>query len=129
MKYINPEGLFKPANTNLNWAVKSSPTETLHVSGLVALAEDGSVPADEASQVAMIFDYLQRVLSDAEMDVSHLVKLTSFFVTDEAYQEFGRQRPEFLGDADAPASTGVFVSKLVHPDLKIEIEAIAVKET
>ena len=128
MQTINPSAVFKPASANLNWAVKASAGETLYISGLVALELDGTIPADEADQVALVLTNLRHVLAEAGMDTSHLVKMNSYFVTDEAYAEFGRQRKAFLDGVESPASTGVFVSKLVMPELKIEIDAVAVKE-
>jgi enamine deaminase RidA (YjgF/YER057c/UK114 family) len=53
------------------------------------------------------------------------VKLTTY-VTDIRYRpDFRAVRAEFFGD-HGPASTMVQVSALSHPDLLIEVEAIAV---
>ncbi len=128
MQTINPAVVFKPTSADLNWAIKAGAGETLYISGLVAIEPDGSIPADEADQVALVLINLRHVLAEAGMDPSHLVKMNSYFVTDEAYAEFGRQRAVFLDGVKSPASTGVFVSKLVMPELKIEIDAVAVRE-
>ena len=51
---------------------------------------------------------------------------TRMFVTDiERWEEFGRAHPEVFGD-HPPTTTMVEVSRLIDPDMLIEIEADAI---
>jgi 2-iminobutanoate/2-iminopropanoate deaminase len=80
---------------------------------------------DIAAQTEAILQKFQHILEANGADLSHVVKVTSF-VTDlrEAPASAEVRRTYFVGAF--PASTQVQVAALGTPDLKIEIEAIAV---
>ena len=104
------------------------------VGGQVALDEQGHViaPGDIATQTREVYRAIERVLREAGAELTDVVKITSFLVTDlegEAYDEFWRTmagaRREFF-PGEGPCGTGVIVSQLLYPGLVIEVEAIAV---
>ena len=84
-------------------------------------AENG----DAAAQTDAVIDKMQHILEANGASLQNVVKVTSF-VTDlrEAPQMAEVRRRRFEGAF--PASTQVQVAALGTPDLKIEIEAIAV---
>ena len=97
------------------------------VSGQVAWDADGNVVSDDIeAQARQVFMNLRTALASVGADLQNVVKLT-VFLTDIADVAAVRDvRNEFVDPASPPASTLVAVSALVHPALKIEIEALAV---
>lgn len=61
----------------------------------------------------------------AGAELRHVVKPTAFMADMDRAKEAWAVREEFFA-AHPPASTGVEVSRLTHPDFLIEIAAIAV---
>lgn len=100
-------------------------TRTLHISGQVGAAPDGSVPAGVGDQALQAIANLNALLEQAGMTPANLAKLT-IYLTDAAHL------PEFVQAAAGtlpsppPAATLLVVSGLAHPSLLVEIEAVAV---
>ena len=100
---------------------------TVYVSGKVGVDESGKIVGtdDLAAQTRQTFANIQATLSEAGASLSDVVKITTFIVPMERYQEFARVRAEVFGES-VPASSTVGVASLVSPEYLIEIEAIAV---
>ncbi|EJT05048.1 RidA family protein [Rhizobium sp. CCGE 510] len=97
---------------------------TLYISGQIGIDADGNIPKDIEAQSNAVFDNLKAVLHEAGMTFEHLVKTTVFLTDRDYFRTFAAVRQAHLGSAK-PASTLVIVSGLVHPDLLVEVEAIA----
>ena len=97
------------------------------VSGQLSRDAAGNVigRGDMAAQTRQVIANLRSVLRAAGGDLRHIVKLTAFMTDMARAPEAWAVREEFFG-AHPPASTGVQVQRLTHPDFMIEIEAIAV---
>jgi len=104
------------------------------VGGQVALDERGEVigPGDIQAQTRAVYQAIESVLREAGAELSDVVKINSFLVTEaegEAFDEFWRRmaaaRREFF-PSEGPCGTGVIVSSLVYPGLLIEVECVAV---
>jgi 2-iminobutanoate/2-iminopropanoate deaminase len=97
------------------------------VSGQLARDGEGHVvgKGDMAAQTRQVILNIERVLRAAGAELRHVVKLTAFMTDMGRAKEAWAVREEFFA-AHPPASTGVEVSRLTHPDFLIEIEAIAV---
>lgn len=97
----------------------------LFVSGQVPVARDGSVPATLAEQADQVYANIVAVLAARGVEPSSIIKLTTFLTEDDGDADSVRKaRARYLG-AHRPASTAVFVSRLVDPAWKIEIDAVA----
>lgn len=99
----------------------------LFISGQVAFDERGLVVGrgDIVAQATKIFENLQAVLRAAGADFGSVIK-TNYYITDVAlFPQVAALRPRYFS-APFPASTMVEVKGLVHPDLLLEIEAVAV---
>jgi enamine deaminase RidA (YjgF/YER057c/UK114 family) len=70
------------------------------------------------------WENLLGVLRAANMDASHLVKVTTYLVDGEHLKELNAVRSRFLR-SERPASTLVVVKQLARPDWLFEVEAIA----
>ena len=98
----------------------------IYVSGSVGTDESGKIVGrdDVAAQTRQTFRNIEAVLKEAGASLRDVVKITTFLVPMERYQEFATVRAEVFGDT-VPASSTVGVASLVSPDYLIEIEAIA----
>lgn len=97
-------------------------------SGQVARGVDGQLVGrgDIRAQTRKVLENTQAVLAEAGATLDDVVKVT-VFVTNiaEHFSAIHEVRAEFF-KSDYPASTLVEISRLVDPDMLIEIEAIAV---
>ncbi len=103
-------------------------SHVLLCSGQTATGDDGSPPttSDMGKQVDHAMNNLTSVLSAAGMTVANVVKLTIYTTdVDELLATFG-SATQLLGD-NLPAITLIGVTRLAFPELKVEIEATAVR--
>lgn len=108
-------------------AVVAKAANLLFISGQVALDDQGKVigPGDIVAQARKIFDNIRVLLNKAGLDFGDVVK-TNYYITDVTqFSKVVPLREEYFSGV-FPASTMVEVKGLVHEDLMLEIEAIAV---
>jgi enamine deaminase RidA (YjgF/YER057c/UK114 family) len=108
-------------------AVSADGGRIVFLSGQLAWDRNGETvgKGDMRAQLRQVGENLKAALAEAGGSLSDIVKITTF-VTDMD-QFFGciDVREEFFGPG-WPASTTVEVSRLAHPEMLIEVEAIAV---
>ena len=95
--------------------------------GTASVSENGGVHGvgDGYRQATRCFDIIREALEAQGAKLSHVVR-TRMFVTDiERWEEFGRAHREAFGD-HPPTTTMAEVSRLIDPDMLIEIEADAI---
>ena len=99
--------------------------DLLFISGLVGVDADGKVvgEGDAARQTRQIFENMRKVLDAAGAGFGDVLKVTVFLKNIEDRARINPVRQEFFGAA-RPASTLVEISRLVRPDLLVEIEAV-----
>lgn len=121
---VRPDGL---APTSGYSHVAEFSGRLVAVSGQVAWDADGNVVSDDiAAQARQVFTNLRTALASVGADLQNVVKLTVFLTDIADVAAVRAVRNEFVDPASPPASTLVAVTALVHPALKIEIEALAV---
>jgi len=100
----------------------------IFVSGQVAFDSDGAIVGvdDIGAQTRQAFRNLAAVLEAAGATFADVAKLTYFVRDVEAVGVIRAVRDEFVDTANPPASTLVEVSRLIAPELLIEIEAVAI---
>ena len=98
---------------------------TLYVAGQVGVNKEFVSPPGIAAQTELAFSNVQMVLRSAGMDLNNIVKTTVYLKDPKDYPEFVRVRSRLLGDTK-PASTLIYISGLVTPDLLVELDATAV---
>ena len=112
----------------MSQGVEVLPGKTVFVSGQVARDLDGSVVGvgDVTVQPRKVLQNMEAVLAESGATMDDVVKVT-VFVTNlaEHFAEIHKVRGEFF-TSSYPASTMVEVTSLVHEDMLIEIEAVAV---
>jgi enamine deaminase RidA (YjgF/YER057c/UK114 family) len=100
----------------------------LFCSGQTATGPDGAPPTttDMREQVMMAFGNLRTVLEAADMTIADVVRLTVYTTDVDALLADYGSAAEALAP-NLPAMTLIGVSRLAFPELKVEIEATAVR--
>jgi enamine deaminase RidA (YjgF/YER057c/UK114 family) len=98
----------------------------IYVTGTTATDEEGEIVSvgDAYSQTVQVIKNIEKALKALGACLENVVR-TRMFVTDiSRWEEYGRAHGEFFRNI-MPATTMVEVSKLIDPDMLIEIEADA----
>ena len=125
---LNPEGMCKPNKNIYSQVVTSTGTKTVHIAGTVPFDEDGNVVGidDMKLQVQTVLNNIRISLATAGATPADVIRINVYTLNVDDYVNNGA--PEviaFFGD-NKPTSTTVQVSRLVHPEWIVEIEATAV---
>lgn len=99
----------------------------IFVTGTAPVAAEGGVhaPGDAYAQARRCFEIMEDALRALGAEMRHVTR-TRMFVTDiSRWEAFGRAHAEAFA-AHPPTTTMVEVSRLIDPEMLIEIEADAV---
>lgn len=123
-KEINPTTGIYPATRDYVHAMEvTGAARHLFVSGTMGLAEDGSAPASLDEQLELIWKNIRCILTEAEMSVSNIVRLTSYLARPEYAEKNQAAREKALGGRVVP-TTAIVVATL-DPSWLVEVEVIA----
>jgi len=86
---------------------------------------DGSFTGDIYVQTKAVIENINTYLNKIDLDLSHVVDITSFLTNMKDFQEYNKAYGEYFNAEDGPSRTTVAVKELPHPELLIEIKAIA----
>jgi 2-iminobutanoate/2-iminopropanoate deaminase len=99
----------------------------IFVAGQVAKDIEGKVigPNDAQAQARAVFESLGKVLAHAGATPRDVVKVTTYLVDGADSQKVTPIRLAFFGD-HRPPHTGVVIKALGSPEVRLEVEVIAV---
>jgi enamine deaminase RidA (YjgF/YER057c/UK114 family) len=101
----------------------------IYVSGTTPFSEDGRIIGigDPYAQTIQTIKNIEHALQKAETSLQDVVR-TRIYVTDiNNWQEIGRAHSFFFKEIK-PATTMIEVSRLIEPEILVEIEALAILE-
>lgn len=98
----------------------------IEVSGTTSVDGDKLIGKDDLyTQTKFILQKIERSLQEAGATMTDVVRTRMYLTDISQWEEAGRAHAEFFSKIK-PAATMIEVSKLIHPDLLIEIEASAI---
>ncbi len=108
-------------------AVSIEGQRMIFVSGQLAWDAQGHMvgEGDMAAQYVQIGKNIKAVLAQAGAGLEDVVKINTYVTDMAAYKDCMAAREEYFGPG-WPTSTTVEISRLAHPGMLIEIDAIAV---
>ena len=121
---IQPKGLWDP-RPRFAQVVRTG--KQVYVAGQTSVDGDGNLvgKGEIEAQARQVFQNLRKCLEAAGTDFDHVVKLNVYSTDLDSHREvISRLRGEYF--REPVASTTVQISRLVHPDWLVEIEAVAV---
>ena len=97
------------------------------VSGTAAVGENGEVVGigNPYVQAKRCLEILLQALAECGASASDVTRTRMFVTNIEDWDEIGRAHAEVFGESP-PATSMVEVSRLIHPDMVVEIEADAI---
>ncbi|MBW8908808.1 RidA family protein [Mesorhizobium sp. RCC_202] len=100
--------------------------QLIHLKGQVSLDREGQVvgKGDMRAQVRQTLENIKAVLAAVGGEMADIVSLTQYATDIERFMASGDIRKEFFSEP-YPVTTTVQIVRLYHPDLQIEITAIA----
>jgi 2-iminobutanoate/2-iminopropanoate deaminase len=115
------EGVSKPRASYSNLTRAG---DFVFIAGQVAMdPETGKVPEKFADQLRLIFENIKILLENEGGSLVNVVKTTAFLADTSFHEEYDRIYRSYFKDGYPARST--VQAKLMHPDFKVEIEAIA----
>ncbi|BDC43816.1 RidA family protein [Paraburkholderia terrae] len=122
---VNPPGVWSPFGA-FSMAVIQGDGQVVHLKGQVSLDVDGRVvgPGDMRAQVRKVLENIRDVLGAMGGLTTDVISLVHYATDIEAFMKTGDIRAEFFS-APYPVTTTVQIERLYHPDLMIEITAVA----
>ena len=110
------------------YCVEVGDSVIIHVAGHLAVDAGGEVVggSDTARQAEHIYGVIEGILAAAGATMDDVVKTTAYLSDIRDYPAVNQVRNRVFAGRE-PASTMVEVTKFVHPEARIEIEAIAIR--
>ncbi len=121
--FSSPDGLATPAG--YSHVVDIPPGRLVWTSGQVPMGPDRDVAHGWEAQTRLTFENVGRALAAAGAGWPDVVKLTIYVVDVAELATIRSVRDEFVNTVSPPTSSLVQVAGLFHPDVLIEIEAVA----
>ena len=95
----------------------------------VEVLEDGTIVKDIRIQTEAVLRNIEKILGEVGAGLEDLVDITTFLVSMKDFAGYNEVYASFFDAATGPTRTTVAASELPHPNLLIEIKAIALLPT
>lgn len=131
MKMLTPKGFGAPLGMYSHGVIAPG-GELVVVAGQVGMSPNGHVAVgDVAAQTKQALDNVRAVVEAGGCSMRDVIRLQTFLTRAEDIPGFMKARsdvfPGYFPDGGYPPNTLLVVSRLVRPELLVEIEAIAVR--
>lgn len=126
LKFRNPSTVVKPFSRYSQAVEVPANCRWLHISGQVGATPEGTILKGFEAQAKQCWANILAILADSAMETEDLVKV-NIFVTSAEHVSASRVIRDAALKGAQPASTFLVVAALAHPDLVVEIEAVAAK--
>ncbi|MEM8942380.1 MAG: RidA family protein, partial [Pseudomonadota bacterium] len=120
VEFANPDSVISPLGLYSHTAVVPEGSELIYFSGQLGIEKNGHCPATIGEQADLVFANIVSLLDAHGLDVTAIVKLTTFMVDGHDGGEVRKARLKHLGD-HRPTSTAVYVSRLVDSAWFVEV--------
>lgn len=98
---------------------------TIEVAGTTALdGEKIIAPGDPYKQMCFIVKKIEQALKQAGASLNDVIRTRMYIINISDAEEIGRAHVKYFGNIK-PASTMIQISKLVNPNLLVELEVTA----
>lgn len=125
LRSVNPPGADIPG---ISQAMIVEGGKLMYLSGHVPFGKDGISVANFEAQLDQVFANMKATLKEAGTDFSAVARLTFYIRGYDGSQldALRTVRDRWVNTANPPASALIGVAALFHPDVLVEVDAIAV---
>lgn len=123
IELIQPAGMYRA----LTYDHAARVGNLLFVAGQVGRDSSGELvgPFDPVAQARQAFENVKTILNEVGADFEHVVKVTTYYVDADEIGPITEVRREYFG-SHRPPHTGLVISMLGSPDVRFEVEVVAV---
>jgi 2-iminobutanoate/2-iminopropanoate deaminase len=125
---INPTEIYKPNKNIYTQVIKTTGSTQIFLAGIVPFDKNQNIigKGDMRQQVTQVLQNIKLALASAGASPSNVVRINVLTTDVDLYiQEGAPEVISFFGKTK-PTSTTYQISRLVHPDWMVEIEATAI---
>lgn len=123
---ISPKKVWDSKPYSFSQGVACSGKRIIFVAGQVGIDPSGKIVSENIEEQAeQAFKNMQQILKAAKASMENVAKLTVYLTDIKDLQQYTEVMKKYFKKG-LPAQTAVEVSRLALPELKIEVEAIAI---
>ncbi|MFT3732130.1 MAG: Rid family hydrolase [Hyphomicrobium sp.] len=130
IKIFSPATLGKPLG-QYSQITRVKASEFIFIAGQVGVSRDGVAvpPEDFDGQCVQLFANLHAALKSCGADWNNVIEFTTYMIDANEIPKFMayrlREFPKFFADGAYPPNTLLMIDRLVHPEFRIEVSAVA----
>ena len=130
LKRINPKEIYTPNKNIYTQVIKTTGSTQIFLAGIVPFDQKQNIVGigNMRLQVKQVLQNIRYALGSADASVSDVVRINVLTTDVDLYIQEGASQVINLFGETKPTSTTYQVSRLVHPDWMVEIEATAIIE-
>lgn len=122
---VNPKGIAAPIRGYYSNSIKVSAGPLLFIAGQIPIDVDGNLvgKGDVAAQCEQVLKNIETIVKANGATMADIVKVTAYVTDISSLDKIAPVRLRYF-PKDGPASVLVEVSRLVEPDIMLEMDAI-----